>query len=189
MIRLSVLSLSLLLLAPQCCQAELKLSPVFGDSMVVQRDKPIHVWGWTSADTDVRVELAGHEGTAKSDSSGRFDVMLDPLPAGGPHTMTIDADETKTFSDVSGRRSLDLLRSIEHGLARGQCQRPGSRIAIGQLSEHSLDLGASGCLARAPQRLQRQVGSLLHRKRSSSFRPWATSLVVSFTKHSTCRLD
>ena len=100
MIRLSALSVPLLLLAPQLCQAELKLSPVFGNSMVVQRDKPIHVWGWTAADTDVHVELAGHEGTGKSDSSGRFDILLDPLPAGGPHTMTITADETKKFSDV-----------------------------------------------------------------------------------------
>ena len=69
--------------------------------MVVQRDKPIHVWGWTTADSPVRVELAGHQGSVTADSSGRFDVMLDPLPAGGPHEMTVTAgDQAKTFSDV-----------------------------------------------------------------------------------------
>lgn len=99
MFRLSVL-ISAVLVATQTCQAELKLSPVFGDSMVVQRDKPIHVWGWTKADTEVRVELAGQAGKGKSDANGRFDVLLDPLPAGGPHQITIAADETKTFSDV-----------------------------------------------------------------------------------------
>lgn len=100
MIRLPVL-LSLLLLAPQLCRAELKFSPVFGDSMVVQRDKPIHVWGWTTAGSEVRVDLAGKEGSAKADSSGRFDVVLDSLPAGGPHEMTITAgDQVKTFSDI-----------------------------------------------------------------------------------------
>ena len=87
-------------LAAPLCRAELKTSPVFGDSMVVQRDKPIHVWGWTTPDTEVRVEMAGHSAQAKSDQAGRFDVLLDPLPAGGPHEMTISADETKTFRDV-----------------------------------------------------------------------------------------
>lgn len=92
--------LALLLAATQFCQAEMKLSPVFGDSMVVQRDKPIHIWGWTTAGTEVRAELAGHEGKAKSDADGRFDIMLDPLPAGGPHQLTIEGDEVRNFSDV-----------------------------------------------------------------------------------------
>ena len=99
MTRVSVL-LTLFLLAPPCSQAELKVSPVFGDSMVVQRNTPIHVWGWTTADTDVRVEIASHTNSARSDRDGRFDVMLDPLSAGGPHKLTIVADETRTFSDV-----------------------------------------------------------------------------------------
>ena len=80
--------------------ADLKMSPIFGDSMVVQRDQPIHVWGWTAANTDVSVQLARHTATAKSDANGRFDAMLDGLPAGGPHELTIAADETRTFSDV-----------------------------------------------------------------------------------------
>lgn len=98
MIRVFVLGW--LLLVPQLGYAELKLSPVFGDSMVVQRDQPIHVWGWTAPGTKVKVEMAGHTATAEAESSGRFDVKLDPLPAGGPHEMVIHADESRTFSDV-----------------------------------------------------------------------------------------
>jgi sialate O-acetylesterase len=95
-----MLALVSLLALPQVALAELKMSPVFGDSMVVQRDKPIHIWGWTTAGTDVKVEMAGHSGSDKADAGGRFDVKLDPLPAGGPHQMVISADETKTFGDV-----------------------------------------------------------------------------------------
>ena len=73
---------------------------VFGDSMVVQRDQPIHVWGWTTPSTQVEVTLADKSATAQSDSKGRFDVSLDSLPAGGPHEMTVQADQTKTFQDV-----------------------------------------------------------------------------------------
>jgi sialate O-acetylesterase len=86
--------------APLICRAELKLSPIFGDSMVVQRDQPIHIWGWTQPGSEIEATLAGNRGSAKATESGRFDLLLDPLPAGGPHELTISADETKTFQDV-----------------------------------------------------------------------------------------
>lgn len=87
-------------LMTQLCVADVTTSPIFGDSMVVQRDMPVHVWGWTKPNTDVHVEMAGHEADTKSDKAGRFDVKLDPLPAGGPHNLVIKADETKIFKDV-----------------------------------------------------------------------------------------
>src|SRR6056297_2634310 len=92
--------LAALLLVPQVCLAELTFSPVFGDSMVLQRDQPIHIWGWTSADAEVAAEMAGHRATATSDESGRFDLFLDPLPAGGPHELVVEADRRQVFSDV-----------------------------------------------------------------------------------------
>lgn len=95
-----VFTLLILLCLPQFALAEVKVSPVFGDSMVVQRDRPIHVWGWTTPGSNVTVEMAGHQGSVKAAQDGRFDVSLDPLPAGGPHKMVIEADETKTFNDV-----------------------------------------------------------------------------------------
>ena len=80
--------------------AELRMSSVFGDSMVVQRDKPIHIWGWTQPGQEVTAQLAGHDGACTSDGDGRFDLHIDPLPAGGPHQLVVKADETKTFQDV-----------------------------------------------------------------------------------------
>ena len=92
--------LLLILLVPCLASAELKMSPIFGDSMVIQRDQPVHVWGFTEAGIEVKVSMAGHTGSAQADEAGRFDVSLDALPAGGPHEMVIEADETRTFSDV-----------------------------------------------------------------------------------------
>ena len=95
------LCLLALMLVPQVALAELRMCSLFGDSMVVQRDKPIHVWGWAKPGTEVSVQMAGKlaVGSAAGDS-GRFDVSLDPLPAGGPHEMVIKADETRTIKDV-----------------------------------------------------------------------------------------
>ena len=99
MTRLLTFLIALTMMA-NLCVAEVTTSPVFGDSMVVQRDMPVHVWGWTQPNIDVHVAMAGHEAETTSDKNGRFDVKLDPLPAGGPHEMVIQADETRTFKDV-----------------------------------------------------------------------------------------
>ena len=80
--------------------AETKLSPIFGDSMVLQRDEPIHIWGWTVANTPVTVSIADKSATATADQEGRFDVSLEALPAGGPHELKIEADQTIMFKDV-----------------------------------------------------------------------------------------
>ena len=91
----------MLLLASPVCLAEIRTSAVFGDSMVLQREKPIHVWGWTAPDHSVEVSLAGNRETAKSDANGRFDVSLPALEAGGPHTLTIQSGgETLAYEDV-----------------------------------------------------------------------------------------
>lgn len=81
-------------------RAELALPSIFGDSMVVQRDRPVHVWGWTRPETSVTVRLADHQVSAEADAEGRFDVDLPAMPAGGPHELIVEADETRTFRDV-----------------------------------------------------------------------------------------
>ncbi|MCO8120391.1 sialate O-acetylesterase [Stieleria sp. TO1_6] len=82
-------------------QAEIRTSAVFGDSMVLQREKPIHVWGWADAGSEVKVTLAGNTETATSDADGRFDVKLPTMEAGGPHELSIQSGgETQTFKDV-----------------------------------------------------------------------------------------
>ena len=45
--------------APAVQAAELKLAGVFGDHMVLQRDKPVPVWGWAEPGEQVTVEFAG----------------------------------------------------------------------------------------------------------------------------------
>ncbi len=89
-----------LLMAATSVQAELKLPNIFGDHMVIQQKMPVRVWGWTNPGQQVSVKLAGAEVSGKADDSGRFEVSLPALDAGGPHTLTVVADETRTISDV-----------------------------------------------------------------------------------------
>jgi sialate O-acetylesterase len=67
------------------------LADVFGDHMVLQRDKKLPVWGWTeNPGQTVTVKLVGQTRTATSGPDGRWSVSFDPIPAGGPHVIELD---------------------------------------------------------------------------------------------------
>jgi sialate O-acetylesterase len=61
--------------------AQLKLSSVFCDHLVLQREKPIRVWGWAPPGETVTVEFSGQTKATKTDSHGKWQVSLAPLPA------------------------------------------------------------------------------------------------------------
>ena len=68
--------------------------------MVLQRDKPLNVWGWASPGSIVSVEIAGDSVSAKSKGTGKWTASIGPLSAGGPHKMKVSGPETVEFSDV-----------------------------------------------------------------------------------------
>ncbi|MEM9480121.1 MAG: sialate O-acetylesterase [Verrucomicrobiota bacterium] len=59
----------------------LELPTFFGDHMVLQRDKPIAIWGSTNPETDVIVTFGGEEWKTVSDSQGKWRVAIDPQTA------------------------------------------------------------------------------------------------------------
>ena len=89
----------MLLLAANC-EAALKLPNIFGDHMVVQQKTPIKIWGMTAPGHQVSAELGGESASTTADDAGKFSLAIPELTAGGPHTLTITSDETKTFNDV-----------------------------------------------------------------------------------------
>jgi sialate O-acetylesterase len=65
------------------------LAPIFHDHAVLQRDLPLPIWGTATAGTAITVRCAGREAITKADRYGRWIVRLAPLPAGGPHELTV----------------------------------------------------------------------------------------------------
>ena len=61
--------------------AEVVPAPLFRDGAILQRDKPVPVWGRAEAGGKVNVSFAGQMKTATSDARGRWQVNLDPMPA------------------------------------------------------------------------------------------------------------
>jgi len=94
-------ALGLMLLAPcAAVHAALRLPAAIGDHMVVQRGRPIAVWGWTDAGAKVKVTMGNASAVATANASGRFEAALPALEAGGPHTITIAGDTTIEVKDV-----------------------------------------------------------------------------------------
>ncbi|MBN8865642.1 MAG: 9-O-acetylesterase [Sphingobacteriales bacterium] len=73
-------------------QAQLQLPDIFGDSMVLQRQMPIRIWGKASPGQSIRVGLHDQEKTARADAGGEWSLALDPEEAGGPYTLIVTAD-------------------------------------------------------------------------------------------------
>ena len=81
--------------------AQLELPAVFSDHMVLQREKPIKVWGWARPESDVSVKLGEREAKATTGRDGRWSVALSAMNAGGPFVMTVrSGDKTVEVSDV-----------------------------------------------------------------------------------------
>ncbi len=58
-----------------------KLSPLFSDHMVLQRDQALPVWGTAKPGEAITVAFAGQVKTTTADAGGTWKVKLDPLPA------------------------------------------------------------------------------------------------------------
>lgn len=78
----------------------LRLPAVFGDGMVLQRDREVPVWGWASPGANVTVDVADQSVGTTADNTGRWEVLLDPVEAGGPHELVVQSGVTRTFEDV-----------------------------------------------------------------------------------------
>ncbi|HHM13062.1 MAG TPA: sialate O-acetylesterase, partial [Planctomycetaceae bacterium] len=80
--------------------AELKLPAIFSDHMVLQREKPIPVWGWDNPGTEVTVTLGDQSVKARADAQGRWKATLPARAAGGPLELTVKGTSEKAFRDV-----------------------------------------------------------------------------------------
>lgn len=81
-------------------RADVTMPSIFGSHMVLQRDQEDKVWGWAEPGEEIKVEIAVQAKTTKADDEGNWSVQLDPMPAGGPHTLTVKGKNTLSFEDV-----------------------------------------------------------------------------------------
>lgn len=83
---------------------ELALAAIFSDHMVLQRDKPVPVWGWAEPGDEVTVAFAGQRRSAKAAADGTWLIRLEPLATNAtPGTLTVTSAKSGgplTVADV-----------------------------------------------------------------------------------------
>jgi sialate O-acetylesterase len=82
-------------------QGQVRLPKIFGDNMVLQREKPINVWGWSSPKEKVTVNFHNQNKTATAGKDGKWKLALDKESAGGPYDLNVSAKSgTVTYKNV-----------------------------------------------------------------------------------------
>ena len=102
-LKISFVSLILLMLA-FCgeASAQVKLPAIFTDHMVLQRDKPVNIWGWAKAGEKIRLTFNGQKVKTKVAADGKWEASLKPMAFGGPFDLIVKS--------TSGERILkDIL--------------------------------------------------------------------------------
>ena len=73
---------------------------LFGEHMVLQRERPNPIWGTDRPTQTVSVSIDGKAQSSVADENGRWRAMLPAFPAGGPHVIEIRGSETRRIEDV-----------------------------------------------------------------------------------------
>ena len=114
------------------------LHPLFTDSMVLQRDAAVPIWGWTRPGTEVKVGMAGKSAAAVAGADGKWLVRLGPFRAGGPHKIEVSGPKAVTVKDVlvgdvwicSGQSNMEMgMGGVNHAAEEiSRASFPGIRL-------------------------------------------------------------
>ncbi len=73
-------------------RAQVRLPHAIGDHAVLQRERPIHIWGWATPGAHLEAHFHGQAVPGIADKIGKFSLWLKPEPAGGPYVLSITGD-------------------------------------------------------------------------------------------------
>lgn len=78
----------------------MRLSALFSDGMVLQRNQDNQIWGHTEPECKITGLLGGKVFEGCAEENGFFSISLPECPVGGPYQLTIKADEEIVIHDV-----------------------------------------------------------------------------------------
>ena len=93
---------SLIIFLPLLVQAEITLAPIFSDHAVLQRDKPLPVWGRANPKEKITVTFQDQTVRTTVDSDGRWIVYFEPFMTSteGADLIVVAGKETRVLTDL-----------------------------------------------------------------------------------------
>jgi sialate O-acetylesterase len=150
MYRVRIVCLAIAAIAASSAVVEakpLKLHNIFSSHMVLQRDKPIKIWGWADAGDEVSVKLGDEQAQATAgDDAGRWEVTF-PAREASTEPVTLVAstgDEKVEMKDILigdvwvmyGQSNMAIpLGDIKHGRLEAQ-QAHSSKLRLFSIKEN-----------------------------------------------------
>ena len=80
--------------------SQVKLPGLVRDSMILQRDAKINIWGWASKNEKVNIKFNGKNYKTTTGADGKWLVQLAAMKAGGPYTMEISGSNKIILSEI-----------------------------------------------------------------------------------------
>jgi len=122
-----LLLICLSLLSIASAFAEVSLPRLLSDGAILQRDKPLTIWGWAAEDEKVTVSFAGQEKSTQA-AGGKWQVTFPARKAGGPYELVVTGktNQLKRSNILLGDLWIAAGQSnIELPLRRVKYQYPG----------------------------------------------------------------
>ena len=82
-------------------RADVQLSPLFTNNMVLQRDKPLPVWGTANASENVTVDIGPQEKKTVTGADGSWRVVFNPLSMMRTVSFKVSGQNTLELSNVA----------------------------------------------------------------------------------------
>src|SRR5829696_7588292 len=96
----TLLFILFLLLLSSHSKADITLPKIIGSNMVLQRNRPVAIWGIASVGERISVQFCGQTKKATADASGKWQVLLDNMNASArPAKLTISGNNTITLEN------------------------------------------------------------------------------------------
>jgi sialate O-acetylesterase len=139
MLRISKLMLISSLFLTSMGLAEVRLPKFLNSNMIVQRKKPINIWGWAGTDEKVTVSFAGKSATATADSSGKWLVSLPAQKANATgQDLVVKGSNEITLKNViigdiwigSGQSNMEwtMNQTQKSGIYKSKANHPNIRL-------------------------------------------------------------
>ncbi len=96
-----LLCICLLCSGPISLYAQLKVSKLFSDNAVLQRDMEIPIWGMARPEAQISIQFDQYQQNIVADAAGMWESKLPEMKAGGPFTLKISSGEkVLKFSNI-----------------------------------------------------------------------------------------
>ena len=92
----------LLFVISSCAHAKVILPSIISDNMVLQQQTKVKLWGTSGKKTDIEVSTSWNDRVykTKSDSEGKWELVVETGKAGGPYKIVINDGDVVELNDI-----------------------------------------------------------------------------------------